>query len=258
MMPAPADMFDLSDRVCVVTGGGRGIGKRIAHDLAARGACVVVAGRTLDTLSATSREIVEQGGKATAIAADMSVEGDVVQLASQVAERFGPAHVLVNNAGINPIYKPPEATSTAEWNDIIAVNLSGVFVACREFGRQMLEAGRGSIVNMSSIAGSVGLAKTAAYCASKGGLELLTRSLAVDWAPKDVRVNAVAPGFVETDLTRGMIEHAALSERLLKRTPMQRFAQVEEIAGAVIYLASDASRYVTGQTIGVDGGWTAA
>ena len=257
-MSGATDMFDLCDRVCVVTGGGRGIGKRIAHDLAARGATVVVAGRSIDTLSVTSREIVEQGGRAAAIGADMSIESDVIHLAGQVAERFGPAHVLVNNAGINPIYKAPEMTSMAEWNEILAVNLSGVFVACREFGRQMLEAGRGSIVNMSSIAGSVGLARTAAYCASKGGVELLTRSLAVDWATKGVRVNAVAPGFVETDLTSGMIEHSTLSERLLKRTPMRRFAQAEEITGAVIYLASDASRYVTGQTIGVDGGWTAA
>ncbi len=218
---------------------------------------VVVAGRSLDTLSAASQEIIAKGGKASAVVTDMSIESDVIHLATQVGERFGPAHVLVNNAGINPIHKTPETTSTAEWNEIIAVNLSGVFLASREFGRQMLRTGRGSIVNISSIAGNVGLAKTAAYCASKGGVELLTRAMAVDWAPKGVRVNAVAPGFVETDLTNGVIEHSMLSERLLQRTPMRRFAQVDEITGAVIYLASDASRYVTGQTIGIDGGWMA-
>ena len=257
-MSKPADMFDLSDRVCVVTGGGRGIGRRIARDLAACGATVVVAGRSADTLDEAVKAIAAEGGTVSAIVADMSVEADIVALAAAVADRHGPAEVLVNNAGINPIYKATEDTSTAEWDEIIATNLSGVFVACREFGRQMLQAGRGSIVNISSIAGSIGLAKTAAYCASKGGVELLTRAIALDWAAKGVRVNAVAPGYVETDLTSGLFAHPTLGERLLQRVPMRRFGQADEITGAVIYLASDASRYVTGQTIGVDGGWTAA
>lgn len=251
-------MFDLSGRVCVVTGGGRGIGKSIAAALAAHGATVVITGRTQATLDAAAQDLAASGGKVDAIAADISSEGDVVRLAREVEVRHGAAQVLVNNAGINAIYKKAEDTTLAEWNEIVATNLTGVFLTCREFGRSMLAAGKGSIVTISSIAGRVGLARTAPYCASKGGVELLTRSLAIDWAPRGVRVNTVAPAYVETDLTVGLAAHPVLDERVIQRTPMRRFGQPDEIAGAVVYLASDASLYVTGQTIGVDGGWTAA
>ncbi|WP_173934514.1 3-oxoacyl-ACP reductase family protein [Chelativorans sp. Marseille-P2723] len=251
-------MFDLSGRVCVVTGGGRGIGKSIATALAAHGATVVITGRTQTTLDAAAEEISHAGGKVDAITADVSSEDDVERLARAVEKRHGVAKVLVNNAGVNAIYKRVEDTTLAEWNEIIATNLTGVFLTCRAFGRGMLTAGSGSIVTISSIGGRVGLGKTGPYCASKGGVELFTRSLAIDWAPKGVRVNTVAPAYVETDLTAGLSEHPVLSERITQRTPMRRFAHPDEIAGAVVYLASDASLYVTGQTIGVDGGWTAA
>lgn len=258
MSSAVKSMFDLSGRVCVVTGGGRGIGKSIAAALAAHGATVVISGRTQATLDAAAQEIAQAGGKVDAIAADVASEDDVARLARIVEERHGGAQVLVNNAGVNAIYKKAEDTTLAEWNEIIATNLTGVFLTCREFGRAMLAAGSGSIVTISSIGGRVGLAKTAPYCASKGGVELLTRSLAIDWAPKGVRVNTVAPAYVETDLTAGLSAHPVLGERIVQRTPMRRFGRPDEISGAVVYLASDASLYVTGQTIGVDGGWTAA
>ncbi len=166
--------------------------------------------------------------------------------------------MLVNNAGINAIYKPLETTTLDEWNEIIGVNLTGVFLCTRAFGRTMLEAGRGSIINITSIGGRVGLARTGPYCASKGGVELLTKSVSIDWAKKGVRVNAVSPAYIETDLTSGLRDHPVLADRLTARTPMGRFAVPDEIGGAVLFLASDASSYVTGQTIGVDGGWTAA
>lgn len=251
-------MFDLTGRVCVVTGGGRGIGRAISQSLASCGAQVVVSGRNAATLADAVDSIVAAGGKAHAVVADISSEGDVIRLAEEVKARFGKTDVLVNNAGINAIYKSLEKTTLEEWNEIMGTNLTGVFLACREFGRQMLEAERGSIITISSIAGRVGLPKTGPYCASKGGVELLTKSLAIDWAKRGVRVNTVSPAFVETDLTSGMRDHPVLAERLKERTPMRRFAAPDEISGAVIYLASDASRYVTGQTIGVDGGWTAA
>lgn len=251
-------MFDLAGRVCVVTGGGRGIGRAIASALAAHGAQVVITGRTAATLEDAAAGIAAAGGRVDTMVADMSREDDVVRLARAVEERHGPARVLVNNAGVNAIYKKAEHVTLAEWNEIIATNLTGVFLACREFGRAMLAAGTGSIVTISSIGGRVGLARTAPYCASKGGVELLTRALAVDWAAKGVRVNTVAPAYVETDLTSGLAAHPVLGERIVQRTPMGRFGQADEVAGAVVYLASDASRYVTGQTIGVDGGWTAA
>lgn len=258
MKRAPADVFDLSGRVCIVTGGGRGIGASISHSLAAAGAQVVLTGRTMATLEATARDIEQAGGKAHAMVADVSVEADVIALAAEVERRFGVPHVLVNNAGVNAVYKPVETTTLAEWNEIIGVNLTGVFLATREFGRMMLAAGRGSIINVSSVGGRVGLFKTGPYCASKGGVELFTRSVAIDWAKKGVRVNTVAPAYVETDLTSGLRQHPVLAERLIGRTPMGRFAAPDEIGGAVLFLASDASSYVTGQTIGVDGGWTAA
>lgn len=258
MSSAVKPMFDLEGKVCVITGGGRGIGKSIAAALAEHGATVVITGRTQATLDAAAQEITQAGGKADAIVADVSSEDDVERLARTVGKRHGRAHVLVNNAGVNAIYKRAEETTLAEWNEIIGTNLTGVFLTCRAFGRSMLEAGAGSIVTISSIGGRVGLAKTAPYCASKGGVELLTRSLAIDWAPKGVRVNTVAPAYVETDLTAGLSEHPILAERIIQRTPMRRFAQPDEISGAVVFLASDASDYVTGQTIGVDGGWTAA
>jgi NAD(P)-dependent dehydrogenase (short-subunit alcohol dehydrogenase family) len=252
----PSD-FQLDGRVCVVTGGGRGIGRAIAERLAAAGGLVVVAGRTRETLDDAVRAIAQAGGTAHAQICDVSREDEVVRLAEEVKARFGAAQVLVNNAGINPIYKTIERTTLEEWSNIIGANLTGVFLACREFGRQMLEARRGSIVNITSIGGRVGLVKSGPYCAAKGGVELLTKTLALDWAKTGVRVNTVAPAFIETDLTSRMRGHEALSSRLIGRTPMGRFGVSEEVAGAVLYLACDASSYVTGQTIGVDGGWTA-
>lgn len=249
-------MFDLDGRVCVVTGGGRGIGKSIAAELAAHGGNVVVVGRSADTLKTTVEEIRAAAGSADWLTTDMRDEAAVIRLAQTVAERFGPAHVLVNNAGVNAIYKGAEKTSLDEWNTIIGTNLTGVFLACREFGRQMLAAGRGSIINISSIGGRTGLGKTAAYCASKGGVELLSKSMAVDWAPKGIRVNCVAPAYVETDLTAGLAAHPVLGPAITGRTPMGRFGRTDEIAGAVVFLASDASSYLTGESIAVDGGWT--
>ncbi|WP_187972570.1 SDR family NAD(P)-dependent oxidoreductase [Aquibium microcysteis] len=253
---ASRSMFDLGGRVCVVTGGGRGIGRSIALALAAHGGTVVVTGRSEDTLRAVAADIRTAGGAAEWLVADMQDEAQVVGLAETIAARHGPAAVLVNNAGVNAIYKGAEKTTLEEWNTIIGTNLTGVFLTCREFGRQMLAAGSGSIVNISSIGGRTGLARTAAYCASKGGVELLTKSLAIDWAPRGVRINCVAPAYVETDLTQGLAEHPVLGAKIMDRTPMGRFGRTDEIAGAVVFLASDASTYLTGESIAVDGGWT--
>ncbi|MDI6029178.1 glucose 1-dehydrogenase [Corticibacterium sp. UT-5YL-CI-8] len=251
-------MFDLAGRVCVVTGGGRGIGKAIATALSLHGGKVVITGRSEDTLRQAAGDIRAKGGTADYIVADMQSEDAVIRLAADVSERFGPAHVLVNNAGVNAIYKGAEKTTLDEWNTIINTNLTGVFLACREIGRQMLEAGRGSIINISSIGGRTGLGKTAAYCASKGGVELLSKSMAIDWAQNGVRVNCVAPAYVQTDLTSGLAEHPVLGPKITGRTPMGRLANTNEVPGAVVFLASDASSYVTGESIAVDGGWTGA
>ena len=251
------DVFDLTGKLAVVTGGGRGIGKAIALEMARRGAAVVVTGRSRETLQAVVDEIRKKGGVGHAIDSNIASESDVFRLAETTASEIGQPDILVNNAGINSIYKYVQDTTLEEWNEIISVNLTGVFLACRAFGKLMIDAGGGSIINMSSIGGRTGLRKTAAYCASKGGVELLTRSLALDWAEKRVRLNCIAPGYVETDLTSGLVDHPQLGPRIVERTPMKRFGTVGDLTGAVVFLASDASQYVTGQTLGVDGGWTA-
>jgi NAD(P)-dependent dehydrogenase (short-subunit alcohol dehydrogenase family) len=254
----PAAVFtDLADKVVIVTGGGRGLGRSIADGFAKQGSTVILVGRNLEQLNIAASEIVEAGGKAAAFVADIADEDSVSTLSKSVHETYGKIDVLVNNAGINPWYKSAEKTTLQEWRQILDVNLTGVFLTCKHVGQFMLNAGQGSIINITSVAGRVGLAKTTAYCAAKGGVEMLTRQLALEWAPKGVRVNAVAPGYFATDLTEGLRTHPVLGRRVLDRTPMGRFGEPQEIVGASLFLASSAATYVTGHSMAVDGGWTA-
>ena len=181
----------------------------------------------------------------------------MLALRDAALERFGAIDVLVNNAGVNPIYRGIERTSLADWQGIVDVNLTGVFLCCKHLGAVMAERGRGSIISISSVAGHVGLRRSVPYCAAKGGVELLTKALALDWAGKGVRVNCIAPGYFETDLTAGMRDNEAMSSGLLARTPLGRFGIDADIAGAAVFLASAAGAYVTGQSLVVDGGYTA-
>jgi NAD(P)-dependent dehydrogenase (short-subunit alcohol dehydrogenase family) len=254
----PAAVFtDLADKVVIVTGGGRGLGRSIADGFAKQGATVILVGRNLEQLKIAASEILEAGGKAAAFVADIADEDSVSTLSKSVYETYGKIDVLVNNAGINPWYKSAEKTTLQEWRQILDVNLTGVFLTCKHVGQFMLDAGQGSIINITSVAGRVGLAKTTAYCAAKGGVEMLTRQLALEWAPKGIRVNAVAPGYFATDLTEGLRTHPVLRRRVLDRTPMGRFGEPQEIVGASLFLASSAAAYVTGHSMAVDGGWTA-
>jgi len=252
-----ADLFDLTGRVAVVTGGGRGIGRFIAEGLASHGARVVLTGRTQGTLDEAAAALRAKGFDALAQTADVGREDDVMALRDVVLSVCGRLDVLVNNAGVNPIYKGIERTSLDEWRHIVDTNLTGVFLCCKHLGGVMAERGGGSIVNVSSVGGHVGLRRSVPYCASKGGVELLTRALALDWARKGVRVNTIAPGYFETDLTAGMRENEALAAPLLAHTPLGRFGRLEDVAGAAVFLASDASAYMTGSSLMVDGGWTA-
>jgi len=251
-----AGLDALRDRVVIVTGGSRGLGRAIAQGFADEGAQVVVVGRDGARAEDAAREMAEAGGKASAHAADVAREAEVASLCATVLDRFGRIDVVVNNAGINPTYKRAEHTSLADWQAVLDVNLTGVFLMCREAGRAMLAQGHGAIVNVTSIAGHVGLARTTAYCAAKGGVEMLTRQLAMEWAPKGVRVNAVAPAYFETDLTAGLRAHDVLSGQVQARTPLGRFGHPDEVVGACLYLASPAASYVTGHSLLVDGGWT--
>ena len=244
--------FDLTNKLCIVTGAGRGIGRGMAEGLAQHGAHVVLTGRTRATLEEVAKAI---GGRAYVQTADVSKEADVVALRDAVLAQFGKIDVLVNNAGVNAIFKGIERISLEEWQAIIDVNLTGVFLCCKYIGGAMKQGG--SVINVSSVAGHSGLLRSVPYCASKGGVELLTKALALDWAAKGIRVNTLAPGWVDTDLTHGLLEHDVHGQRLKARTPMGRFAAPDDMAGGVVFLASDASSFMTGQSLVIDGGWTA-
>ena len=247
--------FDLSGKVAVVTGGGRGLGRAIARGLAEHGASLVLTGRTAATLATTAAEL---RGDTLTVACDVALEPDVIALRDATLARFGRIDILVNNAGVNPIYKGIETTSLEEWQHIVGVNLTGAFLCAKYIGGSMAAAGGGSVINISSVAGHVGLRRSVPYCATKGGVELMTKALALDWASKGVRVNCIAPGYFETDLTAGMIANETMSTRLLGQTPMGRFGRDADLVGAAVFLASDASAYVTGQSLAVDGGYLAA
>jgi len=243
--------FDLTGRVCIVTGAGRGIGRGMAEGLARHGASVVLVGRTRATLEETAAAIGEQ---AWVHPADVSKEADIIALRDAVLAKFGRIDVLVNNAGVNPILKTIEKTTLEDWNHILDVNLTGLFLCCKYLGGAIGEGG--SVINVSSIAGQGGLLRSTSYCASKGGVELFTKALALDWAKRGVRVNALAPGWVDTDLTHGFLGHDMHGTRSLERTPLGRFGTPRDMAGGGIFLASDASAFITGHSLVIDGGWT--
>ncbi|ELZ45443.1 short-chain dehydrogenase/reductase SDR [Halorubrum distributum JCM 9100] len=256
--PTPGDALpDLSGKVAVVTGGGRGIGRAVTLGLVAAGATVVPSARTAAEVEAVADEARDMGVEARGITADVTDDDDVAALVEETVEAFGSLDVLVNNAGFNPgdaLGDPSEVESDAV-DGVLDVNLRGAFRTLRAAGPHLREA-EGSVVNVASVAGEVGLPKQHPYVASKHGLVGLTKSAAMDWAP-DVRVNAVAPGYVATDLTETLQENERLRESILDRTPLDRFAEPMEIAGPVVFLASDAASFVTGETLAADGGWTA-
>ena len=248
---------DLSGRVAVITGGGRGIGKAITLGLAAAGATVVPSARTAAEVEAVAAAAREHGVEARGITADVTDDDDVDALVAETVEAFGSLDILVNNAGFNPgdaLGDPADVESDAV-DSVLDVNLRGAFRTVRAAGPHLREAD-GCVVNVASVAGLVGLPKQHPYVASKHGLVGLTKSAAMDWAP-NVRVNAVAPGYVATDLTETLQENERLRQSILDRTPLDRFADPMEIAGPVVFLASDAASFVTGETLAADGGWTA-
>ena len=244
----------LQGKTAVVTGGSRGIGLAIARAMLDAGAKVMITGRSQDSIDTA---LAGLGTGSFGHASDVSKEADVAQLCAHATDVLGGVDILVNNAGINPYYKRTEHTELTEWQHIIDVNLTGVFLCTRAFGQQMLERGKGSIINITSVAAHSGLTRGAAYCAAKAGVEAMSKSLTLDWSARGVRVNNVAPGYVKTDLTAGLAANDTLRRTIETRTPMARLADPSEMAGAVVYLASDAASYVSGTTIAVDGGWIA-
>ena len=250
------DLLDLSGRSAVVTGASSGLGARFARVLVEHGARVVLAARREERIAALAAELGED--RAVAVPTDVTHEASLRHAVDTAVERFGGLDVMVNNAGISRVVKAEEDTADG-FREVVEVNLVALFAACREAARVMLPAGRGSIVNVASAMGLVGLGRIpqASYAASKGGVVNLTRELAAQWARRGVRVNAIAPGWFPSEMTAPMFDDER-SMRFVERTvPMMRAGREEELDGVVLFLAGDASSYVCGQTIAVDGGWTA-
>ncbi len=251
--------FDVTDRVAVVTGGARGIGRAIAEVLVQAGARVAVADRDVDAAVATTRDLnAIRADAAIAVEMDVTSKASIAAAAAKIARALGAVDILVNNAGI--VKNAPAVEVTEEdWRSVLDVNLNGVFYCSQIFGSAMVAAQKGAIVNIASICGSVPVhpQPQAAYNASKAGVNLLTKSLAVEWVKSGVRVNAVAPGYVSTELTLAGRSNPDWFPVWLASTPMGRLAEPVEIARAVLFLASDAASYITGTTLMVDGGYTA-
>jgi NAD(P)-dependent dehydrogenase (short-subunit alcohol dehydrogenase family) len=253
------DLFDLSDRVAVVTGGSRGIGRAIAEGMASAGAAVVPAARSEEALEAVAEAIENDGGTAHPVTVDVADTASIEALIAETVDEFGGLDVVVNNAGMNPdaaLGRPEDVDLEAGLDATLEVNLQGAFACARAATDHLRESESGSVVNIASVGGVVGLPRQHPYVASKHGLVGLTKSMALDWAP-EIRVNAIAPGYVATEFIEGAMENEKLRQSLLDRTPLERFAEPEEIAGPAVFLASDAASYVTGSVLTADGGWTA-
>jgi NAD(P)-dependent dehydrogenase (short-subunit alcohol dehydrogenase family) len=271
---------DLSGRVAIVTGGSRGIGHAISRKLARAGAGVVIAARTMVDAEQVAAEVGEEGGPALAVACDVADAGDVDRMVAATLDRFGRIDVVVNNAGISPVRKELQDLTEEEWDRVLGVNLKGPFLVCRAVAPTLIAQAGGVVVNIASIAGVLPIPRESAYIASKAGLIGLTRALAFDWSKYGIRVHAVAPGYIGTEMNAGVRARAAAYGKarqgsivappdvdeetrgavrsvgaVIGRTPLGRFGTPEEVAEVVCFLASERASYMTGAVTYVDGGW---
>lgn len=248
------DVYALTDAVALVTGASRGIGEAIAVAMADAGADVVPAARSTDDLADTAEQTREAGGNAHPVTADVTSEADVGRAFDEAAAEFGPVDVLVNNAGTNPYFGSTQKLDVETWEKIMDVNATGMFRCTKELGQRVFDRDdTAAVVNVGSSGSVVGLPYQAPYTASKHAIAGFTRAVGVEWAPQ-IRVNAVAPGYVKTDFTKGVRENESIRQELLEDIPIDRFAEPEDIAPVVVYLASDAARYAVGEVHVVDGG----
>lgn len=250
------ELFRLDGKNALVTGSAQGLGQEIALSLAQIGCSLILVDIVYP--EKTVRQIEDIGSRCIPIQADVSNEAGVKSFVNMAISQYSKVDILVNNAGISQLnYNPTEDASIEEWDTVIGVNLRGTFLCCKHIAKHMIENGGGSIINISSTAGINGVSRAPAYCASKAGVILLTKSLALEWAKYNIRVNAIAPHYIETELTKGLRSSDEVYGRLIKQIPFKRFAKPNDIIGALLLLASPASSYMTGTVIIVDGGFSA-
>lgn len=249
-------LFPFQGKNALVTGSTKGLGREIALALAHQGASLVLADIVApdDTAAAIDRI----GSRVLTIETDVSEESSVRNLVREAVAGWGRLDLLINNAGISQTrFEPSEQAPMEEWDRILEVNLRGTYLCCQQVGRHMIEKGGGIIINIASTAGLIGIPRAAAYCASKAGVISLTKSLAIEWAKYNIRVNAVAPHYIETDLTRGLRDSEKVYKGIIRQIPLKRFSRPEELIGTILLLGSSASSYITGTVITVDGGFLA-
>ncbi|MCJ7685573.1 MAG: glucose 1-dehydrogenase [Desulfobacteraceae bacterium] len=249
------NLFDLTGKVALITGGTRGIGRAIALALAQTGANVVATSRNKDHVEKVTLEIMALGRQSIQITTDVTRADDRKRMIQEIVKSFGRIDIFVSNAGGNPLFKRPEDTTEAEFDHIINLNLKASFFCCLEAGKEMIRQKSGRIIIMGSIFSRVTGPRVAPYTISKTALLGMTRALALDWHKHNIRVNCLAPGYVDTDFTADVVKNPALYKASLEEIPLKRYAKPEEIAKVAVMLASDASDYMVGETIWVDGGY---
>lgn len=247
---------ELAGQKVLITGGSKGIGRDIALSFAKCGATVTITGRNEKDLSETTKELEEINSGCSYIIADMQDVQNVYDMVDEAEYRMKGIDVLVNNAGVNIPKEALEVTED-EWDRVMDTNLKGVFFCSQRAGKYMIDKGRGKVINIVSQMAFVGYVKRAAYSSSKGGAVQLTKALAIEWADKNIKVNGVAPTFVKTGFTDEILEDQDFYQDVLNRIPLGKLAQPSDVSGAVLFLASDMANFITGETIKVDGGWTA-
>ncbi len=248
-------IFELNGKVAMVTGSSKGLGEQAALALAGVGAEVAVCGRDTADIDRVVERLKSMGGKAAGFVLDVTSRDKVKSCVDDILNHFGRVDILLNNAGTNyrvPVLEYPEE----EWDRVIDTNLKGYYLVAQAVAPQMIERGYGKVINMSSILGRIGLPNQLAYASSKGGVEQMTKIMAIEWAQKGVRVNAIAPTYFETEMVKQIRGDKERLNFINTRTPMGRWGKLEEIDGVVIFLASAASDFITGQSIAIDGGWT--
>lgn len=249
-------LFNLENKVAVITGGNRGLGRAIALSLANAGADIVIVGRNEEKNNKVVREIQKCGRKAVSFSTDLRDIPAINEMATEVVSQFGKMDIFINNAGVSHTEFALDLKEE-DWDKVMDLNVKSLFFCCQAAGRIMKEQGYGKIINLASVAGAVGDVGIAPYTASKAAVINLTRSLALEWVRYGIQVNAIGPAYIETDMNREELRNPKVRSKIVGKIPMKRLGNPDELSGAAIFLASDASNYMTGQTVYVDGGWLA-